>query len=573
MSDAGDGNVLTLNGVTYEKGLGVHANSEIVYNLGGKYSRFISDIGLDDEVSQGEVKFQVYLDGVLAYDSGPMGPTSATKTINISVVGKNQLKLVVDSWGANSYDHADWAGARLRYPMDNETETTTYTYDNNGNQKTKTVVVQERAYLSDMEWVSATNGHGPVEKDNSNGENQAGDGRAIKLNGVFYEKGLGVHANSQIVYNIGGEYSRFISDIGIDDEITNYGCVKFLVYGDGQLLYDSGTVNHDAATKTVDISIAGVQQLKLVVDYLGDFNSDHADWAGASVVKASTTSTTSYTYGDGFNQLTKVVEGSNSYTYTYRGDGLRLTKTVNGVKTIHVWDGQQIVAELNSSGAVTNKYIRGINQIYSQDSAGTKKYFLFNGHGDVVQLTNTSGNAIKTYEYDAFGVEKNPDSNDDNPFRYCGEYFDLSSGTYYLRNRYYNPSNGRFLTEDSYRGNPSDPLSLNLYTYGHNNPIRYIDPSGNSVEDVTRTAARWLIGNPVNAWFTKNGWFKDLFYAAGFVRTKDKCNNLYATNSTAIRADITISSVFHYAQVWTEQNSNLLAAAKIICCGRGKVIT
>lgn len=110
--------------------------------------------------------------------------------------------------------------------------------------------------------------------------------------------------------------------------------------------------------------------------------------------------------------------------------------------------------------------------------AGTVKYYLFNGHGDVVQLTNSSGNVIKTYDYDAFGNEKNPDTTDTNPFRYCGEYFDKETGTYYLRARYYNPLIGRFITEDSYWGKEKDPLSLNLYTYCGNNPVIYIDPSG-----------------------------------------------------------------------------------------------
>jgi len=71
---------------------------------------------------------------------------------------------------------------------------------------------------------------------------------------------------------------------------------------------------------------------------------------------------------------------------------------------------------------------------------------------------------------------------------YSGEYLDLSSGNYYLRARYYNPAIGRFLTEDSMRStsrtmqsgqNIVDPLSLNLYAYCWNNPIRYIDPTGN----------------------------------------------------------------------------------------------
>lgn len=475
---AGDGKVITLNGVTYEKGLGVHANSEIVYNLGGKYSRFISDIGIDDEVNNGGVKFKVYLDDVLAFDSGYMDWTSTTQSLNISVEGKNQMKLVVDSWGGNSYDHADWAGARLRYPSSTTVEATTYTYDNNGNQTIKSVATQGRAYLSDMVPVSSTNGNGPLEKDMSSGEGLLGDGRAIKLNGVVYEKGLGAHANSELVYNLNGQYSNFISDIGIDDEVTIDGCVKFLVYGDGKLLYDSGEVKYDAATKNVNVSVTGVQQLKLVVDCLGCLYSDHADWAGARVVTTGGTSSTTYAYGDGFNQLTKVTEGTNVYSYTYGGDGLRLTKTVNSVKTIHVWDGQQMVAELNSSGTVTNKYIRGINQIYVQDSAGTKKFYLFNGHADVVHLTNTSGTVIKNYDYDAFGVEKSPDSSDVNPFRYCGEYYDKETGTIYLRARYYNPGTGRFITEDSYSGKANDPLSLNLYIYCDNSPIIRVDPSG-----------------------------------------------------------------------------------------------
>ncbi len=67
---------------------------------------------------------------------------------------------------------------------------------------------------------------------------------------------------------------------------------------------------------------------------------------------------------------------------------------------------------------------------------------------------------------------------DDNPFRYCGEYFDKETGTIYLRARYYNPAIGRFITEDSYLGESNDPLSLNLYTYCSSNPINFWDPTG-----------------------------------------------------------------------------------------------
>jgi hypothetical protein len=75
----------------------------------------MSDIGVDDEEGgAGSVRFQVYLDGVLAYDSGTMRGGQAAKQIDIDVRGKNQLRLVVtDAGDGNTSDHADWANARL----------------------------------------------------------------------------------------------------------------------------------------------------------------------------------------------------------------------------------------------------------------------------------------------------------------------------------------------------------------------------------------------------------------------------------------------------------------------------
>jgi RHS repeat-associated protein len=109
-------------------------------------------------------------------------------------------------------------------------------------------------------------------------------------------------------------------------------------------------------------------------------------------------------------------------------------------------------------------------------------FYLYNAHGDVVQLVDEDGEILRTYEYDAFGNEKDPDGADTNYFRYCGEYFDIESGTYYLRARYYNPANGRFTQQDAWMyGDINDPLSLNLYTYCLNNPIRYYDPSGHYI--------------------------------------------------------------------------------------------
>ena len=139
-------------------------------------------------------------------------------------------------------------------------------------------------YLSDLTWTAATSGYGPVEKDRSNGDLNAGDGRTLTLNGVTYAKGLGVHAPSEITYNLGGQYTHFITDIGIDDEMSDAGCgtAVFNVYVDNVLVYTSGTMTPATATKSIDLDVTGKQTLKLVVTTGGDnYNCDHADWAGA----------------------------------------------------------------------------------------------------------------------------------------------------------------------------------------------------------------------------------------------------------------------------------------------------
>lgn len=120
----GDGqghfNPITLNGVVYDKGLGVHplpdANSEVTYNLWGRYSTFISDVGLDDEPTAacGSVNFMVFADGTKIYESGTMVSTTPTQTVNVSVAGVQELKLVTTNADDNHFcDHGDWANARL----------------------------------------------------------------------------------------------------------------------------------------------------------------------------------------------------------------------------------------------------------------------------------------------------------------------------------------------------------------------------------------------------------------------------------------------------------------------------
>jgi alpha-glucosidase len=137
-------------------------------------------------------------------------------------------------------------------------------------------------WVSDLEWLSATNGWGPVERDMSNGENAAGDGQIISVDAVQHEKGLGVHAESTVSLYLGASCSRITATIGIDDEIPDYGSVRFSVVGDGIELYRSPVLTGLSAAVELDLDIEEVHYLDLVVDGAGDgVTGDHADWASA----------------------------------------------------------------------------------------------------------------------------------------------------------------------------------------------------------------------------------------------------------------------------------------------------
>jgi hypothetical protein len=112
---AGDGITITLNGVTYAKGLGTHALSDVRVNLPANCTRFKASIGVDDEVaSNGSVVFQVFAGATQIYASPTLTGASATVPVDVSIAGASELRLVIANGGDNiNYDHADWADARI----------------------------------------------------------------------------------------------------------------------------------------------------------------------------------------------------------------------------------------------------------------------------------------------------------------------------------------------------------------------------------------------------------------------------------------------------------------------------
>ena len=112
---ASDGRQISLDGVTYSKGLGVHSDSRLDWQLYVQCSTFSAVIGVDDEVvANGSVIFQVYVDGSLRFMSDVMTGSTAARSIQVDVSGGNELGLFVHyGWDSYAFDHADWADARI----------------------------------------------------------------------------------------------------------------------------------------------------------------------------------------------------------------------------------------------------------------------------------------------------------------------------------------------------------------------------------------------------------------------------------------------------------------------------
>jgi len=211
-----------------------------------------------------------------------------------------------------------------------------------------------------------------------------------------------------------------------------------------------------------------------------------------------------YTY-DLFNRMTCADLGIGAvYEYSYDGDGKRIRKT-SLTEDIHfIWDGMNLAEQIEYYlGTYTDskQFIYGVDLSFGLVDGDIWTYYT-NLRGDIAGYEASSGNTV-VYKYDAWGNLLNPTENDENPFRFAGEYQDLCSGLIYLRNRYYDPSIGRFITEDPARD------GLNWYIYANNNPVNYIDPLGLDAVLITADhAAMWQGHTSIITQDTRNGnWY------------------------------------------------------------------
>ncbi|MDX9702393.1 MAG: RHS repeat-associated core domain-containing protein [Candidatus Auribacterota bacterium] len=174
--------------------------------------------------------------------------------------------------------------------------------------------------------------------------------------------------------------------------------------------------------------------------------------------------------------------------YTYNGDGEKIFEIRDGVRTGYLYDAGRLIAEYNASGKVFAQYIHGSglggdvgSLLFAQKLIGSGEetsvetsYYFHNWRGDVVAVTDESGNPLDTYRYSAFGEVIEQSGASDNDILFSSKRYHGATALSYFGARYYDASIGRFISRD--------PLGFvdgpNQYIYCANNPVNFIDPFG-----------------------------------------------------------------------------------------------
>jgi RHS repeat-associated protein len=197
---------------------------------------------------------------------------------------------------------------------------------------------------------------------------------------------------------------------------------------------------------------------------------------GNMISKTDPAGTTLFTW-DFENRLTQVVTpSSGSVIYKYDALGRRIQRgPSSGVSTNFIYDGQDVVKDINSDGTVI-EYLNGPgidNKIRQKGSSSTTTYYFSQDHlGSTIALTGTTGKLVERITYDGYG---NSVGSTRTRYGYTGRERDGLSGLLYYRARFYDPLLGRFISEDPVGFNGG---GMNVYAYVGGNPILYGDPSG-----------------------------------------------------------------------------------------------
>jgi RHS repeat-associated protein len=146
------------------------------------------------------------------------------------------------------------------------------------------------------------------------------------------------------------------------------------------------------------------------------------------------------------NRLTQATVGGTTFSFTYNGLGLQVSKTVGANTTDYVWSNGGSLPVVLYDGSYC---VRGLGLMAKTDSQDGQLYYLADGLGSTTGLTDGQGSMVETYTYDVFGAIRSETGGQANDYRFTGQQLDVASDLYYLRARYYDPAIGRFPTRET----------------------------------------------------------------------------------------------------------------------------
>lgn len=397
----------------------------------------------------------------------PDGPYSVNgKTIEYTYDEANNRTSVVTPNGRVNYTYDE--RNRLSTVIDSDFNITTYDYDSVGNL-TRTEfangVIETRAYDELDRLVYLENkSNGEIVSSYRYNLNKSGhrtsvteaDGRQVEYlyDDLYRVTQENINNSERVIHytydNVGNRLSRNDSANGV----TNY------TYDENDRLL-------------TEILIRGANEIESIT-YTYDNNGNQTQRT------KNNSEVTNYQWNDD-NRLVRVdLSNGNNTEYTYDSEGIRVSRSINGDKVNFLVDKNRPYAQVLEESINSNLvafYSYG-HDLISQQRSEHLSYYQVDGLGSTRILTDNQGEVTDTYTYDSFGDQIGLSGITENSYRFAGEQFDKDIDSYYLRQRYYQQSSGRFNRRDTYEGVLSEPLTIHKYSYTHNNPVNGTDPSG-----------------------------------------------------------------------------------------------
>ncbi|MEI6206153.1 MAG: RHS repeat-associated core domain-containing protein [Desulfuromonadales bacterium] len=403
------------------------------------------------------------------------------KTTTLDYTSRGQLKSSADSYTGKSVNYTYDEAGNLKTVTYHDGKIVTYHYDERGIMD----------YVVDFNNQTTFYDYSPA-------------GRLMKIrypNGTYVQYNYDTYGRLDGVYNKkadgsifhGSTVDSFDNKTDVPSQITTTGGIAPVVTAS-----DSGLTVYDDNNRLS--STPGAASTPTVTYSHNNF--------GERTSKTVAGVTTTYTWdaNDLPGRFVSIASGGVTNSYVYDALGNRIAAIHNGTATRYVLSlsGKManVLAETDGSGTAKAYYVHGLGVISRYlPTNGSTSYYHFDRSGNVVALTDASGNVTDQYTYEAdpfaFGVTKSNPATDTNPFTFVGQYgvMDEGSNLFFMRARYYDADAGRFINEDPIGFEGGD---LNMYAYVGGNPMTRLDPSGLAdiiVQDGAKKYYEYLISN------------------------------------------------------------------------------